>query len=95
MTAQVAEIRRRVETVLRRRGVVRASIFGSVARGEQGTGSDVDFLVEFEKGRTLLDLAGLRLDLAEALDCDVDVATPSSLHPELKEEILRHQVSIL
>ena len=95
MTPEVAEIRRRVEEVLRRRGVVRASVFGSVARGEQRSGSDVDFLVAFEKGRTLLDLAGLRLDLAEVLDCDVDVATPNSLHPELKDEILRQQVRIL
>jgi len=48
-----------------RRGVVRASIFGSVARGEAAPGSDVDFLGEFEKDRTLVDLAGLRLDLCE------------------------------
>ncbi len=78
-----------------RRGVVRASIFGSVARGEATDTSDVDFLVEFERGRTLVDLAGLRLDLCEALGRDVDVATPGSLHPKLRDRILGELVSVL
>lgn len=78
-----------------RRGVVRASIFGSVARGEATASSDVDFLVEFEKGRTLVDLSGLRLDLCEILGRDVDVATRGSLHPKLRDAILRGLVSVL
>ena len=88
-------LREKVEVAMRRRGVVRASVFGSVARDEATPESDVDFLVEFEKGRTLLDLAGLRLDLCEILSCDVDVATPRSLHPTMKERILSEQVRIL
>ena len=80
---------------MRRRGVVRAGIFGSVARGEAGEGSDADFLVELEKGRSLVDLAGLRLDLCELLDRDVDVATPNSLHPKLRERILSELVPLL
>jgi hypothetical protein len=78
-----------------RRGVVRAGIFGSVARGEATAGSDVDFLVEFEKGRTLVDLSGLRLDLCEALGRDVDVATSGSLHPKLRDRILGELVPVL
>jgi uncharacterized protein len=73
---------------MRRRGVVRAGVFGSVARGEDTPESDVDFLVEFEEGRTLLDLSGLRLDLIELLQRDVDIATPASLHPRLRDQIL-------
>lgn len=80
---------------MRRRGVVRAGIFGSVARGEAGEGSDVDFLVELEKGRSLVDLAGLRLDLCDLLDREVDVATPNSLHPKLRERILSELVPLL
>jgi predicted nucleotidyltransferase len=95
MSPAVAEIRSKVSDVMRRRGVVRASVFGSVARGEADTDSDVDFLVEFETGRTLLDLSWLRLDLAEILGCDVDVATPKSLHPELRDRILGELVVIL
>ena len=95
MSPAVAEIRSKVSDLMRRRGVVRASVFGSVARGEADADSDVDFLVEFEKGRTLLDLSGLRLDLAEVLGCDVDVATPKSLHPELRDRIMGELVVIL
>lgn len=95
MSPSIAEIRRKVADVMRQGGVVRASVFGSVARGEASAENDVDFLVEFEKGRTLLDLSGLRLDLVEILGCDVDVATPKSLHPELRDRILGELVAIL
>jgi predicted nucleotidyltransferase len=54
-------------------------VFGSVARGDNVEGSDVDFLVEFDPGRTLFDLIGLRLDLRELLGVEVDVVTPGSL----------------
>lgn len=95
MNAAVAEIQERVEDVLRRHGVVRASVFGSVARGEDGQASDVDLLVEFESGRTLLDLSGLKQDLEELLKEDVDVATPNSLHPRLRDSIMDQTVRIL
>lgn len=71
MSPNIDELRKKVTAPMRRRGVVRAGIFGSVARGEAGEGSDVDFLVELEKGRSLVDLAGLRLDLCDLLDRDV------------------------
>lgn len=95
MVRTIDEIRRRVAEPMRSRGVVRASIFGSVARGEATDESDVDFLVEFEKGRTLLDLSGLYLDLREVLNRDVDIATPASLHPKLRDRILSELVPIL
>lgn len=95
MSPNFDELREKVSASMRRRGVVRAGVFGSVARGEDGEGSDVDFLVELEKGRSLVDLAGLRLDLCHLLDRDVDVATPNSLHPKLRERILRELVPLL
>jgi len=95
MSPSIDEIRQKVAAPMSRRGVLRASLFGSFARGEATAGSDVDFLVEFERGRTLVDLAGLRLDLCEVLDRDVDVATIGSLHPRLRDEVLRELVPIL
>lgn len=89
------ELREKVSAPIRRSGVVRAGIFGSVARGEAGEGSDVDFLVDLEKGRSLVDLAGLRLDLCDLLKRDVDLATPNSPHPKLRERILSELVPLL
>ena len=95
MTPSLLKLRSEVEPAMRRRGVVRAGVFGSVARGEDTPESDVDFLVEFEEGRTLLDLSGLRLDLIDLLNRDVDVATPASLHPRLRDQILAEVVPLL
>ncbi len=81
--------------VLRAHGVVRASVFGSFARGVEREDSDVDLLVEFEPGRSLLDLIRLREELNELLGRDVDVATPASLHPLLRDAIMAERIEIL
>src|SRR5437660_377543 len=54
-------------------GARNVRIFGSVAHGQARLDSDVEFLVEFEPGRTVLDLSGLILDLREAVDREVNV----------------------
>jgi len=54
-------------------------VFGSVVRGDNRDESDVDFLIEFDTGRTLFDLIGLKLDLQDLLGATVDVVTPNSL----------------
>jgi predicted nucleotidyltransferase len=95
MSPMIDDIRNQVADLMRRRGVVRAGIFGSFARGEGTESSDVDFLVEFEHGRSLLDLSGLRLDLTAVLGREVDVATPGSLHPCLRDRILAEVVPLL
>ena len=70
---------------------MRAALFGSVVRNKQTEESDIDLLVDFEEGRSLLDLGGLRADLEELLTMRVDVVTYNSLHPLLKESILAEQ----
>lgn len=60
------ELRDRREAILqlaRRHGAREIRVFGSVARGDAGKGSDVDFLVDMEAGRSLLDLGGFLMDL--------------------------------
>ena len=81
--------------MLERYGVRRASLFGSVARGDDTSKSDVDILVEMPEDASLLELAGLKIDLEEALSRDVDVLTYDSLHPLLRDRILREQKRIL
>jgi len=68
-------------------------VFGSVARGDNGESSDVDFLVEFEEGRTLFDLIDFRLDLRELLGVDVDIVTPNSLR-YMREPVLAEAKSL-
>jgi predicted nucleotidyltransferase len=67
------ERRREILSVAERRGARNVRVFGSVARGEAGAESDVDFLVDMDPGRTVLDLSELILDLQEMLRHKVDV----------------------
>lgn len=76
-------------------GVTHAAIFGSVARGTATASSDLDLLVEFAPGRTLLDQAALEIDLIALIGRPVDVVTYRSLHPLIRERVLNEQVVIL
>lgn len=95
MNNQIDEIKKKLVEVLKKYRVKRASLFGSIVRGETTEESDIDLLVEFEGRRSLLDLAGLKLELQELLGRRVDVITYRSLHPLLKEKILSEQEVIL
>lgn len=70
-----------------RHGARNVRLFGSVARGTARRGSDVDFLVEMEEGRSLLDLIELGQDLEELLQRKVDVLTDGGLSPYLEQRI--------
>ena len=83
---------RRREEVLRlakQHGAHNVRVFGSVARGEANDASDVDFLVDWEVGRSLLDQVALVQDLEEALGVKVHVGTERSLHWYVRDQILR------
>ena len=70
-------------------GVLRAGVFGSFVRGEADGDSDLDLVVELPEGSSLLDLAGIKVDLEELFGITVDVTTYNSLHPDLRDQILR------
>jgi hypothetical protein len=69
-------------------------VFGSVARGEADKLSDIDFLVDMEPGRSLLDLGGLLMDLQATLGCNVDVVTERGLKPRIRERVLREAIQL-
>ena len=71
--------RMRVRMLAKRYGVKRLRLFGSFARGDAKAQSDVDFLVQFERGRSLLDLIGLRQDLEALLKRKVDVVSENGI----------------
>ncbi len=71
-----------------RHHATRIRIFGSVARGEDKPGSDIDLLVDFAPEASLLDLVGLQQDAEALLGRQVDVVTPEGVSPFLRERIL-------
>lgn len=75
-------------------GARKVRVFGSVARGEADSKSDVDFLVEMEEGRTLFDMGGLLMDLQELLGRRVDVATEKSLKDRIRQRVLKEAVPL-
>ncbi|MCH9038845.1 MAG: nucleotidyltransferase family protein [Chloroflexi bacterium] len=86
--------RNEILALAKMRGARNIRVFGSVARDEATTDSDVDILVDMEPGRSLLDLTGLQLDLEELLGRDVDVVTENGLSPYLKDRILAEATPI-
>ena len=70
-------------------GAHNVRVFGSVARHEANDQSDIDFLVDMEPGRSLLDMGGLLMDLRELLSREVDVVTEKGLYWLLRRRILK------
>jgi hypothetical protein len=87
-------LRRKIIPILKKQGVVRSALFGSVVRGEQGSDSDIDILVELPEGKSLFDLIELEEALEKILGKKVDVITYRSVHPLLKDIIFKEQVLI-
>lgn len=75
-------------------GAFNVRIFGSVARGDETADSDVDFLVELEPGRNLLDRIALMQDLEDLLGRKVDVATVKGLREYFRDRILNEAVPL-
>lgn len=81
--------RRQILEIAAARGAHNVRVFGSVARGDAGPESDVDFLVDFDPDRTVLDLSELILDLQDALGRRVDVVEiwePSPVADQIQRE---------
>ena len=81
--------RKEILEIAARNGAVNVRVFGSVARGENRPDSDIDFLVNLEAGRSLLDLARLLRELNILLGYPVDVITEAGLRPRIKPQVLK------
>jgi len=90
----IKEKREEILRIAAKYGAHDVRVFGSVVRGESGPDSDVDFLVELEKGRSLMDHAGLLLELEKLLGCRVDVVTYRGLRPRIRERILKEVAAL-
>ena len=70
------------------RGARKLRVFGSVARGEDHEGSDIDLLIDMPLGTSLLQIVGLQHEIEDALGIRVDLCTERELHPTLRPRIL-------
>jgi len=78
----------------RRYKVRELGLFGSWVRGAQNAKSDIDVLVEFDKGADLFDLIGLGLHLEDIFQCPVDVVPRTSLRQEIRSDVLEQVVRV-
>jgi predicted nucleotidyltransferase len=83
-----SEMRSAILDLARIHGATNVRIFGSVARREDGPGSDIDFLVDLEPGRNIFDLGALLVDLRDLLHSPVDLVESSCLHPVIRDRVL-------
>lgn len=88
------EKRDEILNIATRYGARKIRIFGSILRGETKPNSDIDFLVELEPGRSLLDIIAIKQDLEDLLGCKVDVVTEAAVSPYIRNEVLSQAVSL-
>jgi uncharacterized protein len=89
LTELLGDKREEILRIAARHGATNVRVFGSVARGEAGPDSDVDFLVDAGPNRSAFFPAGLLADLEDALGCKVDVLTENGLHWYIRDRVLR------
>jgi uncharacterized protein len=70
-----------------RNDVATVRVFGSMARGEDTSSSDIDLLVEFRGRKSLLDLVRIEREFSEQLGRQVELLTPSSISPYMREHV--------
>jgi uncharacterized protein len=92
--ARVRQQRAEILRIATEHGASNLRIFGSVARGQARSDSDVDVLVELEPGRSLFDHVALQLELEQLLGCHVDVVTERGLRPGVRERVLHDAVRL-
>lgn len=96
-SVDLGRLRAQREEIIRRAahyGAHNVRVFGSAARNEAASTSDVDLLVEMEEGRSLLDLVGLLQDLEELLQARVDVLSDGGVSPHLRDRIYSEAVAL-
>ncbi len=95
MSPTLEVIQQKSLPLLKKHGVTKAALFGSVVRGEAKAGSDIDFLVDFMPGKSLLDLIALKHDLEDTLGKEVDLVEYGAVKPLLRKYVMQDHTPIL
>ncbi len=93
-SVRIEQHRDRIRAVVAEHHAVEPRVFGSIARGEDEPGSDVDLLVAFTDEASLLDEVGLRCALAALLQVEVDVVAVDTLRETFRDRVLREAVPV-
>lgn len=94
-TNKLSQLKPVIVRILKKNGIKKAGVFGSYARGEQKSNSDIDILVQPTKTMSLFDIAGIEIELKEALGKKVDLLTYKGISLYLKKYILSDEVRII
>ena len=86
------KLRTEILSAAARHGASNVRVYGSVARGEARPDSDIDLLVDMDAGRSLLDLAGLHLELEDMLGFQVEIGT--DVKPRLRERVYAETIAL-
>ena len=94
LQALLREKRDEILLIARKHGAYDLRVFGSVSRNETDEASDIDILLRFEKGRSLLDHASLVVEIEDALGCRVDIVTEQGLKNRIRARVVSEAVPI-
>jgi predicted nucleotidyltransferase len=75
-------------------GIANPRVFGSVLHGDDEDGSDLDLLVDPAPRTSLLDVAGLQIEIEQLVGIKVDLRTPRELHPRFRDKVLAEAASL-
>src|SRR5512140_607201 len=90
----IREKREAIVRIAARHGATQVRLIGSVARGDARSDSDVDLLVTWSEGTSLLDQAALMLELESLLGRKVDIASDGWVKPSIRESVYRAVVAL-
>lgn len=88
------EIKKKIISILVKYGIKKILIFGSYARNEATPISDLDLIVEFPEGTSLIDHIGIEFELSEALNMKIDLLSQNGISPYIKDQIMKEAVVI-
>jgi len=88
------EIKDKIISILVKYGIKRILVFGSHARNEATQTSDIDLIVDFPEGTSLLDHVGIEIELSEALNMKIDLLSRNGISPYIKDHILKEVIVI-
>lgn len=93
--SKTSRLEMHITPVLKRHGIFRAGLFGSAARGELRSGSDIDIVVQLSKNQSMVQFIALKQDLERRLARSVDLVEYRAIKPALRARIMKDHVAVL